>query len=44
MVEIRYSETSVHTRSARRHVPEDRILHSHRCENLKSYIRIAVSG
>jgi hypothetical protein len=27
-----------HTRSARRHIPEDGILHSHRCENLKSYI------
>jgi hypothetical protein len=30
------SETSVHTRSTRRHIPEDGILHSHRCENLKS--------
>jgi hypothetical protein len=29
----------VHTRSTRRHIPEDGILHSHRCENLKSYIR-----
>jgi hypothetical protein len=35
---IRSSETSVHTRSTRRHIPEDGILHSHRCENLKSYI------
>jgi hypothetical protein len=34
--EIRSSETSVHTRSIRRHIPEDSILHSHRRENLKS--------
>jgi hypothetical protein len=33
------SETSVHTRSTQRHIPEEGILHSHRCENLKSYIR-----
>jgi hypothetical protein len=32
---IRFSETSNHTRSTRRHIPEDGILHSHRCENLK---------
>jgi hypothetical protein len=31
------SETSVHTRSTWRHIPEDRIPHSHHCENLKSY-------
>jgi hypothetical protein len=31
------SETSVHTRSIRRHIPEDGVLHNHRCENLKSY-------
>jgi hypothetical protein len=31
------SETSVHTRSTRRHIPEDGILHSHRRENLKPY-------
>jgi hypothetical protein len=30
--------TSVHTRSKRRHIPEDGILHSHRCENLKSAV------
>jgi hypothetical protein len=31
------SETSVHTRSTWRHIPEDSILHSHHRENLKSY-------
>jgi hypothetical protein len=36
---IRSSETSVHTRSTQRHIPEDGILHSHCCENLKSYIK-----
>jgi hypothetical protein len=38
MEAIRSSETSVHTRFTQRHIPEDRILHSHRRENLKSYI------
>jgi hypothetical protein len=32
------SETSVHTRTTRRHIPEGGILHNHRCENLKSYL------
>jgi hypothetical protein len=32
------SETSVLTRTTRRNNPEDTILHSHRRENLKSYI------
>jgi hypothetical protein len=35
---IRSCETSVHTRSTLRPIPEDDILHSHRRENLRSYI------
>jgi hypothetical protein len=38
------SETSVLTRATRRNNPEDTILHSHRRENLKSYILIGVRG
>jgi hypothetical protein len=34
------SETSVLTRSTRRNIPEDTILHSHRRENLKSYTEL----
>jgi hypothetical protein len=37
MEAIRSSETSIRTRSTRRHIPEDGILRSHRRENLKSY-------
>jgi hypothetical protein len=36
-------ETSVLTRATRRSVPEEAILHSHRNENLKSYILSPVS-
>jgi hypothetical protein len=37
------SETSFLTRATRRNIPEDTILHSHRRENLKSYICEVVS-
>jgi hypothetical protein len=40
MVALRYSETSVLTRAKRRNIPEDGILHSHRRENIKSYIAL----
>jgi hypothetical protein len=34
------SETSVgFQQTTRRYIPEDNILHNHRCENLKSYVR-----
>jgi hypothetical protein len=37
MEAVGFSETSGHTRSTPRHIPEDGILHSRRRENLKSY-------
>jgi hypothetical protein len=39
MEETRSSETSVHTRYTRRHIPEDGILHRHLREHFKSCIR-----
>jgi hypothetical protein len=38
MEAIRSSETSVLTKNTRRKFPEDGFLHSHRRENLKSYM------
>jgi hypothetical protein len=40
MYALSTSETSVLTRAIQRNIPEDTILHSHRCENLKSYILV----
>jgi hypothetical protein len=38
--ELRSSGSSVLIRPTRRNIPEDFILHSHRRENLKSYIAL----
>jgi hypothetical protein len=38
MVEIYSSETSVLTRATLHHIPEDGFLHSHRRENVNSYM------
>jgi hypothetical protein len=38
MEEMRFSETSVLTKAARCNIPEDDILHSHRREDLRSYL------
>jgi hypothetical protein len=37
---IRSTETSVLSRATHRHTPEDGIVHSHRCENLKPYMAL----
>jgi hypothetical protein len=38
------SETLALTRATLHNIPEDAILHSHRCENLKSYMDLSISG
>jgi hypothetical protein len=40
MMVIRSSETSVVTRATWHHIPEDSILHSHRREDLKTYLSL----
>jgi hypothetical protein len=41
MMEVaRFSEMSVPTKATRRNIPHDGTFHSHRRENLKSYIMI----
>jgi hypothetical protein len=37
------SETLVLTRATRHNIPEDTIIHSHRRENLKSYLRDVIT-
>jgi hypothetical protein len=42
MEAISSSETSTYTRTTPRHIAEDGILHNHRRENLKSYMKYYV--
>jgi hypothetical protein len=44
MQRIRSSESSVLTRATRSDIPEDGILHSHRCENQRSYMALNFWG
>jgi Mg-chelatase subunit ChlI len=39
----KFLRNSALTRATRRNIPEDTILHSHRCENLKSYMVMVCS-
>jgi hypothetical protein len=39
---LRSFETSILTRATQRNIPEDTILHSHRRENVKSYINLHI--
>jgi hypothetical protein len=40
MVTMRFSETSLLRRATRYNIPEDKIIHSYRRDNLKSYIAL----
>jgi hypothetical protein len=44
MEAVRSTETSVPTRTTRRYIPEDGILHNHHLESLRSYIAVPYGG